>query len=300
MKIRKAERKQAKIRLGLQGPSGSGKTYGALLIAHGLVGNWSKIAVIDTEFRSADLYAHIGDYNVLNLEKPFSPERYIQAIEFCEKAEMEVIIIDSITHEWESILEIHGNMVGNSFTNWSKLTPRHNAFVNSILQSKCHVISTVRAKQDYVLTEKNGKHVPEKVGLKGITRDGMDYEFTVVLDIDIKHNCSASKDRTGLFMDKPAFIIKESIGKTILDWCNSGIKADDVLSKIKECSTEEDLRKLYNQYPDFQSLLKAEFTKRKEALNNLNLQTQNLTSNGINSNNQQQQHIGENGSVNRD
>lgn len=131
MELRKAERKQAKIKLGLQGPSGSGKTYSALLLAYGLVQDWAKVAVIDTENHSADLYAHLGDYRVLPLNRPYTPERYIQAIQACEDASMEVIIIDSITHEWDGaggILETHGNMTGNSFTNWNKVTPRHNAF----------------------------------------------------------------------------------------------------------------------------------------------------------------------------
>ncbi|MDD3978513.1 MAG: AAA family ATPase, partial [Methanomicrobium sp.] len=205
MELRKSQRKQAKIKLALQGSSGSGKTYSALLLASGMTA-WPKIAVIDTENHSADLYAHLGDYNVLQLSKPFSPERYISAIETCEKAGMEVIIIDSVTHEWEGsggILDIHGNMPGNSFTNWAKMTPRHNAFVQKLLESNCHIIGTIRTKTDYVLTEKNGKMVPEKVGMKGITRDGMDYEFTVVFDLDPKHNAVVSKDRTGLFMDKP-------------------------------------------------------------------------------------------------
>ena len=83
---------------------------------------------------------------------------------------MEVIIIDSISHEWEGsggILDIHAGMAGNSFTNWGKLTPRHNAFIQTILQTNKHIIGTIRSKQDYVLNEKNGKQVPEKVGLKG-------------------------------------------------------------------------------------------------------------------------------------
>ena len=123
MEIRKAQRKQAKIKLALQGPSGSGKTMSALLLASGLT-SYSKIAVIDTENHSADLYAHLGDYNVLQLSQPFSPERYIKAIETCEQAKMEVIIIDSISHEWEGvggILDVHGAMPGNSFTNWNKV-----------------------------------------------------------------------------------------------------------------------------------------------------------------------------------
>ncbi len=138
---------------------------------------------------------------------------------------MEVIIIDSISQEWEGsggILETHGNMMGNSFTNWNKVTPRHNAFVQKMLHSRSHIIATIRSKQDYVLSEKNGKYVPEKVGLKGVTREGMDYELTAVLELDLKHNATASKDRTGLFMDKPSWVITENTGKRILNWCNAG------------------------------------------------------------------------------
>src|SRR4051812_9733483 len=128
MKLEISKRKQAKIKLALQGPSGSGKTMGALNIAYGLTGNWNKIAVIDTENYSASLYAHLGNYSVINIDSPYSPEKYIDAIKLCENAGMEVIILDSISHEWEGpggILEVHGNMMGNSFTNWSKITPRH-------------------------------------------------------------------------------------------------------------------------------------------------------------------------------
>ncbi len=222
MEIHKAERRQVKIKLGLQGPSGSGKTYSSLLMANGITGNWSKVAIIDTENYSADLYSHLGNYNVLSLGSPFSPEHYIEAIRICERAGMEVIIIDSISHEWEGtggILETHGNMPGNSFTNWSKLTPRHNSFIQAMLQSPCHIIATIRSKQDYVLNERNGKYVPEKVGLKGVTREGLDYEFTIVFDLDIKHYAQASKDRTGLFMDKPLLILSEKTGQRLKGWC---------------------------------------------------------------------------------
>ena len=101
MNIRKAERKQAKIRLALQGPSGSGKTYSSLLIARGLVDDWPKVVIIDTENFSADLYAHLGSFNVLSTTPPYSPEKYIEAITACIEAGMEVIIIDSISHEWD-------------------------------------------------------------------------------------------------------------------------------------------------------------------------------------------------------
>lgn len=166
MKVQLAKRRQAKIKMALQGSSGSGKTMGVLLIAYGLCGDWSKIAVIDTENYSASLYAHLGQFSVVNIAAPFSPEKYIEAIRLCEEAGFKVIVIDSISHEWEGIggiLETHANMQGNSFTNWGKLTPRHNSFVQAILQSQVHIIGTIRSKQDYVISEKNGKQVPEKL-----------------------------------------------------------------------------------------------------------------------------------------
>ncbi len=291
MELRNAERKQAKIKMGLQAPSGAGKTYSALLLAYGLINDWSRIAVIDTENHSADLYAHLGNYQVLAFEQPFSPERYIQAIEVCEKAGMEVIILDSISHEWEGvggILDIHGAMMGNSFTNWAKVTPRHNAFVQKLLQSSSHIIATIRSKQDYVLSEKNGKMVPEKIGLKGVTREGLDYEFTIVLELDLKHQATATKDRTQLFMDKPSFIITPDTGKTIKAWCESGAaptpaatSVEELKDMVRKTVTVEALTALYRTYPETSKLLIPEFNKRKqEIVNSRIVTTQNFSNNG--------------------
>src|SRR5665647_3919608 len=224
MILQTAHRKRAKIKLGLQGPSGSGKTYSALLVAYGLCIDWNKVAIIDTENHSGELYSHLGEYNVLNLESPFTPEKYIEAISICESAGMEVIIIDSTTHEWENLLDYHSSLQGNSFTNWGKITPRHNDFVQKILQSPCHIITTMRTKQDYVLSEKNGKMVPEKVGLKSVQRDGFEYDLTLVFDLDMKNHATASKDRTGLFFGKPEQKLKIEIGKMIQAWCSSGVE----------------------------------------------------------------------------
>ncbi len=251
MNLRKSNRAQAKIRCALQGPSGSGKTYSSLVLAHGLCKDWNKIAVIDTENHSADLYSHLGDYNVLTLSSPFTPERYIEAITVCENAGMEVIIIDSISHEWEGdggILDIHSNMVGNSFTNWSKLTPRHNALTQKILTSQKHIIATVRSKQEYVLSEKNGKNVPEKVGMKGVQRDGLEYDFTLVFEIDINHNATCTKDRTQLFSNKITFKIDESTGEKIINWCklsSPNSEAEDVVKQINDCKSLDELNLLY-------------------------------------------------------
>ena len=280
MEILKAARKRAKIKMALQGPSGSGKTMSSLLISYGLCGDWSKIAVIDTENHSAELYSHLGEYNVINIAAPYSPEKYQEAIKLCEKSGMAVIIIDSISHEWEGsggILDLHSSMAGNSFTNWSKLTPRHNAFVQSILQSSCHVIGNIRSKQEYVLQEKSGKFIPEKVGLKGVTREGMDYEFTIVLEIDIKHNATSSKDRTEIFTNKPEFKISVDTGKLILQWCNSGTASANLVlpdvkdalmeEKINACISIENLIALFKQQPkELQEHYQPSFTKRRREL----------------------------------
>ena len=218
--LRISSKRRARIKMALEGPSGSGKTYSALLLAYGITKDWSKIAVIDSENGSADLYAGLGGYYVLPIRE-FSPENYIAAINVCEQAGMEVIIIDSISQSWDYLLDYHASLLGNSFTNWAKITPRQNALMQRILSCNAHVICTMRTKQDYVLNDKNGRQVPEKVGLKACMRDGVEYEFTIVLDIDIMHRATASKDRTGLFMGRPEFVITPKVGAYILNWCQS-------------------------------------------------------------------------------
>jgi len=268
MKLQTAARKRAKIKMALQGPSGSGKTYSSLLIANGLCNDWSRVAVVDTENHSADLYAQLGAYQVLPLSAPFSPERYIQAIQTCEQAGMEVIILDSVTHEWENLIDTHASMSGNSFTNWGKITPRHNAFIQRILQSTCHIICTVRTKQDYTLVERNGRMLPEKVGLKSVQRDGLEYEFTLTFDLDIKNNATASKDRTGLFYGKPEQRLSVETGKLIKDWCETGsvITVDEISERIGACLSMDELLTLYKMFPQYQEVLNTEFKQRKREL----------------------------------
>ena len=276
MQLQQANRRNVKIKMGLQAPSGGGKTRSALLIAYGLCNSWDKIGVIDTENRSSELYSDLGNYQVLSLTAPFSPERYSQAIDICIAAGIEVIIIDSISHEWEGlggILHDHAQMQGNSFTNWSKLTPRHDGFVQKMLQVDAHIIATMRTKQDYVLSEKNGKMVPEKVGLKSIQRDTTEYEFTLVLDLNMNHRAKASKDRTMLFADKPEFIPTAETGKLILEWCKQPLEDEKlameiatVRHKIKYCASLPALTKIYNDYPNCQQALLSEFTKRRQEI----------------------------------
>jgi len=227
MELRKASRKRSKLRIGLFGASGSGKTMGALKMAYGITKDWTKIALIDTERGSGELYSHLGDYNTLPLEAPFEPERYINAIGTCERAGMEVIIIDSISHEWigkGGCLEIVERVQArNDYAKWKDVTPRHNAFIDKILQTNAHVICCGRSKDDVVLQQNDkGKMVPQKVGLKAVTRDGFDFEMTLCFDLDAFHLAHCTKDRTQLFDGKPSFQVSEETGAAIMEWMEGG------------------------------------------------------------------------------
>ena len=271
MNIRKAQRKQASIKMAIQGPAGSGKTYSSLLVAKGLCGNLEKVCIIDTENGSSDLYDHLGLYYSIAIPAPYSPEKYIQAIELAESKGIEVIILDSLSHAWEFLIDFHASLAGNSFSNWAKVTPRQNALFAKILGSKAHIIATMRVKQDYVLSDKgNGKMTPEKVGLKAIQRDGVDYEFTLVFDLDIRHHASCSKDRTGLFINQSEFKLSESVGKFIRDWCYQGV--EEVISRIEGAKDLEELSQVYHQTKDRFPELLGQFTQRKNMINSKPLQ----------------------------
>lgn len=234
MKFEKATRKKAKLRLALTGPSGSGKTWGALLLARGLGG---KIAVIDTERDSASLYSDIAEFDALNLSAPYSPERYIEAIHAAEKAGYDVLVIDSITHEWSGVggcLELVDEIArarykGNSWSAWNDITPRHRALLDAMLQSPMHIIATLRSKTETAQTEENGRKKVVKLGMKAEQRDGFEYEMTVVLDIvHDGHFATATKDRTGLFTDADPTPISEETGHRLLQWLESGEAGPDV------------------------------------------------------------------------
>lgn len=223
--IKKAKRSQTKIKMGIGGVSGGGKSYSALLLADGLAG-LENTCVIDTENGSGNLYSDLGDYSVLPFAPPFHPSRYVKALEMAVKEGFKCVVIDSVSHEWDGsggILDLH-NKYGGKFSDWAKVTPLHKEFVDAILQSPIHVICTMRKKQDYAMVEKSGKMVVEKMGLKEVQKDGFEYELTLNFDIDINHLCTASKDRTGLFVDGLPFKITKQTGITIRDWANGKSK----------------------------------------------------------------------------
>ncbi len=276
MKLQKAERHQVKLRIGLSGPSGFGKTYSALLLAYGITNDWNKIALIDTENKSASLYSHLGDFNVLSLEEPFSPERYIKAIKLCEESDIEIIIIDSISHEWQGksgCLEIHEKL-GGRFQDWARVTPRHQSFLDAIILSKCHIISTSRSKVDYSLDKDgNGKTKVMKLGTKSITREGFEYELTVNFEfLNDKHLVQVSKDRTELFSGKPEFVINSATGKKLIEWCNQGISIDKIKEEINSCDTAEALKQVYGKYPNLSKELYPIVIAKKDAIDNVSAQ----------------------------
>lgn len=266
MQIRKAVRKKAKLRLGIVAPSGAGKTYSALLMSFGLGG---KVGMIDTENGSGDLYANLGDYDIINITAPYTVQKYREAIRAFEESGYSTIIIDSLSHAWAGeggLLDKQGKIAdsgkGNSYAAWRTVTPEHNALVEAILQSPCHVISTMRAKQEYVQEkdDRTGKTTIKKVGLAPVQRDGMEYEMSIVLDIDINHVAHATKDRTSL-LDGQYFTVTRDTGRQLLEWLESGEAVEppppppaagmdesavaDYLAAINDAATLEELKAAY-------------------------------------------------------
>jgi hypothetical protein len=137
----------------------------------------------------------------------------------------------------------------------------------------------MRCKQDYVLNEKNGKMVPEKVGLKAVMRDGIDYEFTIVFDINMKHQCVVSKDRTNLFINKPDFMITPTTGQIINDWCNDGVTVEMIRGKINQAKSIEELTSIYHQYPEWYQQLTSDFMNKKSELQEIKNKSINYTPN---------------------
>ena len=242
IEIRKAERKQAKLRIGLAGPSGAGKTMSALKLAHGIAPN-GKIVLIDTERSSGDLYSHLFPYDIIDLQPPYAPKNYVEAIELAQNAGYDVIIIDSLSHAWSDeggLLDQADKLSSkaNSYTVWKDLTPQHRSLVNAMLNSNADIIATVRSKQAYEMEEYtdqrgNKKQKPVKLGMAPVQREGMEYEFTVFMDIEINHNAHTSKDRTDLFKDE-VFVIDEKIGSRLLEWRGTGKAIDPSTTELKK------------------------------------------------------------------
>lgn len=241
MVFKRATKKESKLRLGLIGPAGSGKTYTALTVAKYFGG---RVAVIDSEHGSASKYADLFEFDVLEL-KSFSPTDYVNAIKVAEQAGYVILIIDSLTHAWSGkngALELVDKATarlksGNSFAAWREVTPLHNQMVDAIMASKLHVIATLRSKTEYVMEEDSrGKKVPRKIGMAPIQRDGLEYEFDVVGDMDWGNRLIITKTRcpelAGAVISKPS----EEFADTLKAWLgdfSSGDRPKQVAPKLE-------------------------------------------------------------------
>lgn len=259
-----ASREQVKLMLGLTGVSGAGKTYSALQLAYGITGDWSKIALADTENKSALYYAgdrtgpwqHI-DYPstmVIQGHKGYHPDNWVALIEEVSKdPNIEVLILDSISHEWQGTggcLE-QVEAIGKGFAGWKQITPRHNRFIDKMRESRLHIIATMRSVLDYVVEQnERGKSAPKKVGLKSNQREGTDYEFGIIFDIDISHLSHASKDRTGLYSERGSFYITPDTGKELLAWAKSGVEVKKKEPEIFDKENPAHVERLTKQFHD--------------------------------------------------
>ena len=230
----KATRKGKHLKLAITGPSGSGKTYSALRLAKGITNN-GKVAFIDTENYSASLYSTDFDFDVVNVEAPYEINKLVQPVKVALEQGYEAIVIDSATHFWNGILEYKTKLDkrgGNSFANWGDANVHYDLFLRAVLFSKIHVIVCMRSKMEYILQENDqGKQVPQKVGMAPIMRDGVEYEFTTVFDLDMNHQAQASKDRTSMFCDS-IFQITEETGVTFNKWLSENCSESPLEEEI--------------------------------------------------------------------
>jgi hypothetical protein len=223
--FQKATRTKKKLRAALLGPAGAGKTRTALEIAKGL---GDKIALIDTEHGSASMYAHIVDFDALELAS-FSPDRYIEAIGAAEEAGYDVLVIDSLSHAWSGkggILEFvdRSKKNGNSFNAWGDATPLQNKLVERLLTCRMHLIVTMRTKMEFVQEkdERTGKTIVRKIGLQPVQRDGVEYEFDVICDIDQSHTMTVAKTRIDSLDGEIIEKAGEPFGRRLRSWLDGG------------------------------------------------------------------------------
>lgn len=238
--FKEATKENLKLRMALIGPPGSGKTLSALFIARGLVGDTGKIAVIDTENNSACLYSgktEIGSFQCAAMNPPYVVDKYLKALGFAAE-HFDVVIVDSLSHAWAGeggILDKKAaldekNPNANTYTNWKKINPEQNSLISAVLHSKIHTIVTLRTKIEYVLeSNEKGKMVPKKMGLAPVQRDGVEYEFDIILDMAQDHSALATKDRTEIFQGE---VFKPSVdtGKKLAKWIIGGTKDEAPIS----------------------------------------------------------------------
>lgn len=254
-KVKKAKREQIYTKVALMAPSGGGKTYSALRLATGMArelekktGKKAKILLGNTEQKRGYYYANEFEYDIVDINAPHNPEKYVDFINFAVSEGYDILILDSTSHEWEGkggCLELQ-QQAGGTYQSWGKVTPRHNKFISAIADSTIHLIATMRGKDQYEMTKDDkGKTSVQKLGVGAKQRDGFEYEFTCTFLIDQKTNCAeVQKDNTHIFEHEGATLLTEGHGERIIQWANEGEgytpanrddenDSDDELNEIK-------------------------------------------------------------------
>jgi len=254
--FKKATKSQAKARVAVFGPSGAGKTFSCLRIATGLAGG-GRVAVIDTEgaktkdkegnvieLSSAAKYADRFDFDVLNMVEDKSIESYCEAIRDAAREGYDVLIIDSLSHAWQTLLEEVEKLAkakyrGNTWSAWSEGTPLQRKLVGAILAFPGHVLATMRSKTEWTTVDDGrGKKSPQRVGLAPEQGKGVEYEFDLLVEISTEHIANVIKDRSGKFQDKLIEKPGEEFGKDLAAWLSDGlpspVRVPDAVAKADQ------------------------------------------------------------------
>jgi len=247
--VKKAKREKIYVKIGLIAPSGGGKTYGSLRLATGMAeeiknitGKKAKILMANTESKRGYYYADEFDYDIVDIDPPYNPEKFVELIEFAVKEGYDILIIDSSSHEWEGkggCLELH-QQAGGTYQSWSRVTPRHNKFIQAMADSPIHIIATMRGKDQYEMTKDDkGKTNVQKLGVGAKQRDGFEYDLTCTFLIDQKTSTAeVQKDNTHIFDQEGPTILSEAHGRKIIQWANSGEGYTPVVRKNEEDTTD--------------------------------------------------------------
>jgi nucleoside-triphosphatase THEP1 len=229
MPFKKAERTQLYLRCAIFGPSGSGKTMTALRIAKGIADTMGvPISIIDTEARSATKYADRFTFDVDDLKEK-TIDHYIASMNEAKEAGHKVLVIDSLSHAWRELTEEVDRLAQssgskNTFSPWAKVNPKQKRLIDTILNYPGHIIATMRSKTEWVIGERrDGKIIPEKIGLAPEQGKGIEFEFDLLIEMDQAHNGTITKDRTGRYQDEVIAKPGEDFGVSLYKWLTSGV-----------------------------------------------------------------------------
>lgn len=249
--VKKAKREKIYPKIAIIAPSGGGKTYGSLRLATGMAeeikketGKDPKILMGNTESKRGLYYANEFNYDIVDLEPPYNPEKFVELIEFAVSEGYDILIIDSSSHEWEGkggCLELQ-QQAGGTYQSWAKVTPRHQKFINAIADSPITIIATMRGKDQYEMSkDERGRASVQKLGVGAKQREGFEYEFTCTFLIDQKTNTAeVQKDNTHIFDREGPTILTEAHGAKIIKWANSGEGYTPVVRKEETVTEPED------------------------------------------------------------